>query len=114
ASPRQPLPPTGRYRTGAPLFAAPPRGRPRRAAPTFVRPDLPASADARALCLTAGQRWRTRQAGLFRFLPLLARLRFDDLVRRAGYPGSRMVPPPSALLSLLALKLLDKERRSPI
>lgn len=53
-------------------------------------------------------------AGLFLFLPLLAHVRFDHLVSRAGYPGSRMVPAPSALLSLLALKLLDKERRSHI
>lgn len=45
---------------------------------------------------------------------MLARLRFDDIVRAAGYPGSQMVPAPSALLSLLALKLLDKERRSHI
>ena len=35
-------------------------------------------------------------------------------MRQAGYPGSRMVPAASALLSLLALKLLDKERRSHI
>jgi hypothetical protein len=47
-------------------------------------------------------------------LPLLARLRFDHLVTQAGYPGSRLVPACSALLSLLALKLLDKERRSHI
>src|SRR5207253_2832330 len=47
-------------------------------------------------------------------LPLLARLGFDRLVQRAGYPGSRRVPAVSALLSLLALKLLDKERRSHI
>jgi hypothetical protein len=53
-------------------------------------------------------------AGVFLFLPLLARLRFDDLVVQAGYPGSGMVPPPAALLSLLTLKLLDKERRSHI
>jgi hypothetical protein len=53
-------------------------------------------------------------AGIFLFLPLLARLRLDQLVRQAGYPGSRMVPAVSALLSLLALKLLDKERRSHI
>jgi len=57
---------------------------------------------------------RTRVAGVFLFLPLLAQLRFDELVRRAGYPGSRMVPATSALLSLLALKLLDKERKSHI
>jgi hypothetical protein len=47
-------------------------------------------------------------------LPLLARLNFDTLVSQAGYPGSRMVPAPAALLSLLTLKLLDKERRSHI
>jgi hypothetical protein len=44
----------------------------------------------------------------------LARLHFDQQVQQAGYPGSRMVPATSALLSLLALKLLDKERRSHI
>jgi hypothetical protein len=43
---------------------------------------------------------------------LLARLRFDHLVQQAGYPGSGMVPAPQALLGLLLLKLLDKERRS--
>ena len=53
-------------------------------------------------------------AGVFLFLPLLAQLRFDDMVAQAGYPGSGMVPPPAALLSLLTLKLLDKERRSHI
>src|SRR5262249_61612741 len=46
--------------------------------------------------------------------PLLPRLRFDELVRQADYPGSDMVPAPAALLSLLTLKLLDKERRSHI
>jgi hypothetical protein len=45
---------------------------------------------------------------------LLSRLGFDRLVRDAGYPGSNMVPAVSALLSLLTLKLLDKERRSHI
>jgi hypothetical protein len=53
-------------------------------------------------------------AAIFLFLPLLARLHFDDVVRRAGYPGSRAVPAVAALLSLLARKLLDKERRSHI
>lgn len=57
---------------------------------------------------------RTPVAGLFLFLPLLARLRFDQLVGQAGYPGSEMIPAESALLSLLTLKLLDKERRSHI
>jgi hypothetical protein len=39
-------------------------------------------------------------------------MRLDELVTKAGYPGSAMVPAPAALLSLLLLKLLDKERRS--
>ena len=56
----------------------------------------------------------TRVAGLFAFWPLLAQLGFDELVQQAGYPGSGMVPATSALLSLLALKLIDKERRSHI
>jgi hypothetical protein len=64
--------------------------------------------------LASGRRLRTRVAGTFLFLPLLARLGFDQIVQRAGYPGSKMVPATGALLSLLVLKLLDKERRSHI
>ena len=59
-------------------------------------------------------RWRTRFAGLFLFLPLLARLGFSKIVDNAGYPGTKRVPADAALLSLLALKLLDKERHSHI
>jgi hypothetical protein len=79
-----------------------------------AQPELPPVSDCRQVRLTPGRRLRTRVAGVFLFLPLLARLRLDQLVRQAGYPGSRMVPAVSALLSLLALKLLDKERRSHI
>ena len=57
---------------------------------------------------------RTRVAGLFLFLPLLGCVQFDQLVSKADYPGSKRIPATSALLSLLALKLLDKERRSHI
>jgi hypothetical protein len=71
-------------------------------------------ADCRHLDLTPGRVLRSRVAGLFVFLPLLVQLRFDHLVAQAGYPGSQMVPAVSALLSLLSLKLLDKERRSHI
>ena len=61
-----------------------------------------------------GRPLRSRVAGVFLFLPLLARLGFDRIVTEAGYPGSEMVPAASALLALLTLKLLDKERRSHI
>jgi hypothetical protein len=100
-----------------PPFSLPPQyGRPagphRGHAPTG--PDQALRADVRRVSLPPGRRLRTRVAGIFLFLPLLAQLRFDQLVTQAGYPGSRMVPATSALLSLLALKLLDKERRSHI
>ena len=64
--------------------------------------------------LTPGRSLHSRVAGIFVFAPLLARLGFDRLIAEAGYPGSEMVPALSAMLSLLALKLLDKERRSHI
>jgi len=66
------------------------------------------------LSLTPGRCLRTPVAGLFLFLPLLGRLEFDQLVSKADYPGSKLIPAVSALLSLLTLKLLDKERRSHI
>jgi hypothetical protein len=62
--------------------------------------------------LAAGRCVPTRLAGAFLFLPLLARLRFGQLVQQAGYPSSGMIPSVGALLGLLLLKLLDKERRS--
>ena len=61
-----------------------------------------------------GRRLITRHAGIFLFLPLLAQLRFDRLVNKADYPSSKMVPAANALISLLTLKLLDKERLSHI
>ena len=64
------------------------------------------------MSLAPGRQLRTRLAGVFLFLPLLARLRLDRIVDQAGYPGSKMVPASSTILSLLVLKLWDKERRS--
>lgn len=66
------------------------------------------------LSISEPLRLRTRVAGLFLFLPLLADLGFHKLVQKAGYPGSKKVPADAALLSLLTLKLLDKERKSHI
>jgi hypothetical protein len=79
-------------------------------------PTEPVVADRQALGLSSQEplRVRTRAAGIFLFLPLLAELGFDALVRRADYPGTKMVPADAALLSLLALKLLRKERLSHI
>lgn len=103
-------------RSGAPLFLPPRRGRPPgpHHGAAVVGPDNALIAEVRRVALTPGRCWRTRVAGLVLFLPLVARVRFDHLVTHAEYPGSRMVPATSALLSLLALKWLDKARRSPI
>ena len=79
-------------------------------------PSAPAVADRQALALCGDKPLRvtSRAAGVFLFVPLLVRLGFDSLVRQAGYPGSKMIPADAALLSLLALKLLRKERLSHI
>jgi hypothetical protein len=52
----------------------------------------------------------TKFGGLFLFLPALATLPFDRLVRQAGLPGSQMIPAPHALRSLLALKRFGNAR----
>jgi len=79
-------------------------------------PPPPAVANRESLLLSSQEplRVRTRAAGVFLFLPLLAELGFDSLACKAGYPGTKMIPADAALLSLLALKLLRKERLSHI
>jgi hypothetical protein len=79
-------------------------------------PIVPAVADRQALILSGDppRRFKARAAGLFLFVPLLARMGFDSLVRDSGYPGTKMIPADAALLSLLAMKLLRKERQSHI
>ena len=41
-------------------------------------------------------------------------MKFDEIVRSAGYAGTKMIPADTAILSLLVLKLLRKERLSHI
>ena len=54
----------------------------------------------------------TGKAGLLLLVPDLVELGLPELVRRAGYPGTRVVPAVSWLLSLLALKLTRTRRVS--
>ena len=54
----------------------------------------------------------TKFGGLFLFLPTLATLPFDRVIKRAGLPGSPMVPAACAVRSLLALKLFGNARHS--
>ena len=55
----------------------------------------------------------TRLAGLLLAVPDLAALDLPALARKAGYPGTRVIPAVSWLLSLLALKLTATRPRQP-
>jgi transposase-like protein len=57
-------------------------------------------------------RAETRVAGLLLAVPELVTLDLPALVRAAGYPGTRVIPAVSYLLSLLALKLVGIRRVS--
>jgi hypothetical protein len=72
--------------------------------PPGSRPTTADVADVHQLDL-APRAFRTQFGGLFLFLPSLAAIPFDRLFRRAGFPGSEMIPAGCALRSLLALKL---------
>jgi hypothetical protein len=79
--------------------------------PPGSRPTTADVADVRQLDL-APRSFRTQFGGLFLFLPSLAAIPLDRLLRRAGFPGSDMVPAGCALRSLLALKLFGSARHT--
>jgi hypothetical protein len=79
--------------------------------PATVKPEIAEVADVRRLDLSP-RSFRTPLAGLFFFLPLLARLDLSRVVQAGPLPGSNMIPAEQAVRSLLALKLLGKERKS--
>jgi hypothetical protein len=57
-------------------------------------------------------RCETNLAGLLLTLPDLVALDLPGLVAKAGYPGTRVIPAVSSVLSLLALKLVGTRRVS--
>ena len=77
-------------------------------------PEVPAVADCRALDVSEGRSLYSRVAGVFLFLPFLVQAGLDAVVQKAHLAGAKMIPAISYVLSLLALKLLDKERKSHI
>jgi len=79
--------------------------------PEAVRPEIAEIADRQGFSLSP-RRFETQLGGLYLFLPFLVDCDFPGLVNQAGYPGSKMIPATQALLSLLALKLSGKERKS--
>src|SRR6202051_1846056 len=77
--------------------------------PLGSRPTTADVADVRQLDLSP-QSFRTKFGGLFLFLPMLASIPLDRILRESGFPGSEMIPPGAALRSLLALKLFGTAR----
>jgi len=79
--------------------------------PDSLRPSVAAVADRREFSMLP-RRFPTQFGGLFLFLPFLVRCDFPELVKKAGYPGTKMIPATQALLSTLGLKLCSTERKS--
>jgi len=78
--------------------------------PSAPKPEVADRADVRALDL-APRSFRTRVAGLFLFVPLRRSLDLARVAAEAALPGTKMIPADRALRSLLALKLIGKERK---
>jgi hypothetical protein len=91
-------------------FARLPRRLDEERSPT-IRPEPAAPADRRLLSQSP-RAFHTRVAGLFLFVPLMRDLQLTRVVHAAHLPGSKMISAEQALRTLLALKLLGKERKS--
>lgn len=79
--------------------------------PATVKAEAAAAADVRQLSLSP-RSFRTRVGGLFLFVPLMAHVDLAKVLRQVDLPGSDMVPAEQAVRTLLALKLIGKERKS--
>ena len=79
--------------------------------PTTTHP-LPADVAAVGQLNLRPPTMHTKFGGLLLFLPTLATLPFDRIIKRAGLPGSPLVPAACARRSLLALKRFGKARHS--
>jgi transposase len=79
--------------------------------PPGAKPTTADVADVRELNLEP-RHIRSQCGGLFLFLPFLAQIPCDDILRQADFPGSTMIPAAHAMRSLLALKLFGSARHS--
>src|SRR5439155_26638898 len=79
--------------------------------PQATRPEASAMADVRTLSLEP-RSFRTRLGGLWLFVPLMRDIRLAEVLSKADLPGSIPIPAEQAVRTLLALKLIGKERKS--
>jgi hypothetical protein len=77
---------------------------------TMKGTNVPDKAQAISLSDLNGQHFISDRAGIFLFAPFISQFDFDLIVKRAGLPGSKIIPAKSYLLSFLSLKLLGMER----
>ena len=80
--------------------------------PEAAKPQPAPYADRRKFNLLGTRVFDTQSAGLFLFLPDLLSLDLPRCVRLARYPGTKAIPALQYVLSILALKLLGRERYS--
>jgi transposase len=80
--------------------------------PSLVRPDQAEVADVRDLDWRAFANFESEGTALFVLLPTLVDWGIERWVRRASLPGSNPIPALQSILSMLALKLVGKERLS--
>jgi hypothetical protein len=79
--------------------------------PATVKPEAAAVANIDELDLSA-RSFRTRVGGLFFFVPLMAKIDLRRVLTKVDLPGSSMIPAEQAVRTLLAMKLIGKERKS--
>jgi transposase len=77
--------------------------------PSHSQPEKAPVADVGELDLSTRQ-FRTQFGGLFLFVPYLVQVPWEKVFK--GFPGSKMIPAPHALRSLLGLKLYGSARHS--
>lgn len=79
--------------------------------PATVKPEAAAIANIDQLDLSP-RSFRTRVGGLFFFVPLMAQIDLRRVLSKVDLPGSRLIPAEQAVRTLLAMKLIGKERKS--
>ncbi len=79
--------------------------------PATLKAEAAAVADVRELSASP-RSFRTQAGGLFFFVPLMRNLDLRQVLRGLDLPGSNMIPAEQAVRTLLALKLIGKERKS--
>ena len=57
-----------------------------------------------------GASYNSASAGIFIFAPFIAKLNFQQIIKSAKLPGSKVIPAMNYFMSFLALKLLGNER----